>query len=53
MTPLKPRALHVAWVTAGERRLVARALYAAGFSQRHIATLLNVSQNTVSRDVAK
>ena len=52
MTPLKPRTLHVAWVDAGERRLVARALHEAGFTQSRIARLLDVSQAQVSRDVA-
>ncbi len=47
----KPRQLHVTWIDAGERRLVSRALYQYGFSQGHIARLLNVSQQTICKDV--
>lgn len=52
MPPLKPRKLHIAWVAAAERRLVARALKNGGFSNRHIAQLLEVSPTTVSKDLS-
>ena len=48
----RARALHISWVTAGQRRLIARALCDGGFTQAEVAKLLNVSPAQVSRDVA-
>jgi IS30 family transposase len=50
-TKPRSRKLHIHWVTAGERRLVAHALHQAGFTNRHIAELLQVSPNTISKDL--
>ena len=44
------RALHPVWITAGRRRIIARALRAQRFTFREIAELLQVSPETARKD---
>ncbi len=45
------RALHVSWVNAGHRRVLARTMRANGYTLRQIADRLGVAYQTIQDDL--
>jgi len=45
------RRLPEAWVDAGRRRVIARALFAQGMTKAEIGRMLNVSSQQIRRDL--